>query len=182
MRLSRNRKRQRFQINPGLHCREIGTWPLLRALALSAFICMAQPATGALLKFDEYLERAEAARQRGDWQSVASQLAQALNHPDLPTGGQQRSAVHLAYGQAVGVFCQYAEAEKFMQMAKDIALASGRPTFDAVLEMAILHAEQQDFSRAIEELESLLRDASAPGSRTPLPRRLGNICITTGKT
>lgn len=172
MRLSRDRILQRLPVNPGPCCKEIGRWPMWRAVALAANMCMVLPAVGALLEFEDYLQRAEAARQRGDWQSVASQLAQALNHPDLPAKGPQRSAVHLAYGQAVGVFCQYAEAEKFMRLAKDIALAAGRPTFDAMLELAILHASQQDFARALEELGSLVQDADAPSAQVLLPQRL----------
>jgi tetratricopeptide (TPR) repeat protein len=128
-----------------------------------------------MLEIDEYLQRADAARQRGDWQSVATQLAQAINHPDLLGKGPQRSAIHLACGRAVGVFCQYAEAEKFLLMARDIARESGSPSFDAVLELGSLHLAQGDFVHVIGYLEPLARAAAAPDGPKPPPPGLARL-------
>ena len=100
------------------------------------------------LELDEYLQRANAAKIRGDWESVASQIAQAINHPDLPKTGAIRSGVHLEYGRAMGVLCQYREAEKYLLLAKEIADASGSATAGALVELGSVSVAQKKFAVA----------------------------------
>ena len=109
---------------------------------------VALPTHAAQLEFDEYLQRADAARARGDWESVANQYAQAINHPDLPKDGATRSMVNLEYGRALGVICQYAEAAKFQQRAKDIAEKSGAPLFSVFYEMAARNVAEKKYAEA----------------------------------
>ena len=101
------------------------------------------------LELDEYLQRANAAKIRGDWESVASQIAQAINHPDLPKTGAVRSGVHLEYGRAMGVLCQYREAEKYLLLAKEIADASGSATVGALYELGSASLAQKKFAAAV---------------------------------
>lgn len=143
-----------------------------RLALLTASICLSMTSSAAQLEYDEYLQRANAARQRGDWQSVASQLAQAINHPDLPASGPRRSAVHLEYGRAVGVFCHYDEAEKFLLMARDIAQAAGSATFDAQFELGVMVAKRGEFARAVRYLEPLAHIALPPGAPAPPQQRM----------
>lgn len=101
------------------------------------------------LELDEYLQRANAAKSRGDWESVASQVAQAINHPDLPKTGAIRSAVHLEYGRAMGVLCQYEESEKYLLQAKVIAENAKNPTFSTLYELGALSVAQKKFADAV---------------------------------
>jgi len=105
-------------------------------------------AAAALLEFDEYLQRAEAARTRGDWESVANQFAQAINHPDLPGDGATRSMVNLEYGRALGVICQFGESEKFLLRAKDIAEKSAAPMFSVRYELGALSVAEKKYAEA----------------------------------
>lgn len=145
---------------------------LVRLGSATLTLCMAASVSAALLEFDEYLQRADAARQRGDWQSVASQLAQAINHPDIPATGARRSGVHLGYARAVGVFCQYDEAEKYLLLAKEIAQAAGNPTFDAEFERGVMYAARGDFAQAVVILEPLERTAASAAASGPAPQRM----------
>lgn len=108
------------------------------------------------LELDEYLQRATAAKTRGDWESVASQVAQAINHPDLPKTGALRSDVHLEYGRAMGVLCQYDEAEKYLLLARDISAKAGISTFPALYELGASSAAQKKFSAAADYFSQLL--------------------------
>ena len=108
------------------------------------------------LEFDEYLQRANAAKNRGDWESVASQVAQAINHPDLPKAGTIRSVVHLEYGRAMGVLCQYEESEKYLLRAKEIAEKAKSPTFSTLYELGALSIAQQKFAGAADYFSQLL--------------------------
>ena len=107
------------------------------------------------LELDEYLQRANAAKNRGDWESVASQIAQAINHPDLPKTGTIRSAVHLEYGRAMGVLCQYEESEKYLLQAKEIAEKAKSPTFLTLYELAALSIARKKFAGAVEYFSQL---------------------------
>ncbi|MEQ1519106.1 MAG: hypothetical protein ABL931_21715, partial [Usitatibacteraceae bacterium] len=104
--------------------------------------------SAADLELDEYLQRATAARNRGDWESVASQIAQALNHSDLPKSGSERSAVHVEYGRAMGVLCDYAEAEKYLQLGKEIAEKAGGPPSIALYELGAVSVAQKKYQAA----------------------------------
>ena len=115
---------------------------------------------GAMLELDEYLERAAASRKRGDWQSVASQLAQALNHPHLPSSGMERSTLHLDYGRALGVLCRYDEAEKYMLLARDIARAGGSSAAEALTELAAMNLARGRADAA----QQYSREATSPGA------------------
>ena len=103
------------------------------------------PARAADLEFDEYMQRAEAARKRGDWESVASQTAQAINHPDLPRAAAIRSSVYLEYGRAMGVLCHYGEAEKYLLLAREIASKGNSSTFPALIELGALSVAQKKY-------------------------------------
>ncbi len=105
-------------------------------------------ASASDLELDEYLQRANAAKIRGDWESVASQIAQAINHPDLPKTGTMRSAVHLEYGRAMGVLCQYNEAEKYLLIAKKMADSTGSVTIGPLVELGSASVAQKKFAAA----------------------------------
>ena len=110
---------------------------------------LAGPLSAAILEFDEYLERANAAKSRGDWESAASQFAQAINHPDLPGDGATRSAVNLEYGRAIGVLCHYDEAEKYLLRAKALAGTSGSTLIAALYELGAISVAQKKFAGAV---------------------------------
>lgn len=110
---------------------------------------MSAAAMASDLELDEYLQRAKAAKIRGDWESVASQVAQAINHPDLPKTGTLRSTVHLEYGRAMGVLCQYREAEKYLLLAKEIADVSGSAAVGVLYELGSVSVAQKKFAAAI---------------------------------
>ena len=110
---------------------------------------LSDAAQAADLEFDEYMQRANAAKNRGDWESVASQIAQAINHPDLPSASATRSAVHLEYGRAMGVLCHSDEAEKYLLLAKGIAQKGNISTFPALIELGALSVAQQKFPVAV---------------------------------
>ncbi len=125
------------------------TKKLAVCLCRATITCMAPMTVMASgLELDEYLQRANAAKVRGDWESVASQIAQAINHPDLPKTGAMRSGVHLEYGRAMGVLCQYNEAEKYLLIAKEIADASGSATIGALVELGSVSVAQKKFAAA----------------------------------
>lgn len=128
------------------------------ACARHAFfaLLLSGSATAAILEFDEYLQRANAAKNRGDWESAASQFAQAINHPELPKDGGQRSAVNLEYGRAVGVLCQYAEAEEFLLRAKEIAEKTNRSMVPALYELGAVSVAQKKYVDAIGYFSQLL--------------------------
>ena len=137
-------------------------------LLTCAFIAFLSSSTGfaADLEFDEYVQRADAAKKRGDWESVASQTAQAINHPDMPRTVAVRSAVHLEYGRAMGVLCHFDEAEKYLLLAKQIAQQGNVSTFHAVVELGALNVGQKKYAVAagwysemmpIVERESLIK-------------------------
>ncbi len=119
-------------------------------------MCLLSPGVSAIdLELDEYIQRADAARARGDWESVASQIAQAINHADLPKNGALRSTVHLEYGRAMGVLCQYAESEKYLLRAKEIAEKADSATFPALYELGALNVAQKKFAAAAEYFSQL---------------------------
>ncbi len=115
------------------------------------------------LELEEYLQRAASARARGDWQSAAHQFAQAINHADLPRGGAMRSEVHLEYGRSMGVLCQYAEAEKYLLKAKEIAAQARAPMFPALQELLAVSVAQKKYDAAsayFEQLQPLIERES----------------------
>jgi tetratricopeptide (TPR) repeat protein len=119
-------------------------------------LLVAGPAFAAILEYDEYLERANAARSRGDWESAASQFAQAINHPDLPRDGAMQSAVHREYGRAIGVLCHYEEAEKYLLRAKAMAGKTSSAMIPALYELGAINVAQKKFSAATGYFSELL--------------------------
>ena len=126
----------------------------IRRAAIVFFL--ASPVCAAILEYDEYLERANAARSRGDWESAASQFAQAINHPDLPRDGATQSAVLREYGRVIGVLCHYEEAEKYLLRAKATAGTTGSATIPALYELGAISVAQKKFAAAAGYLSELL--------------------------
>lgn len=119
-----------------------------RVITLVLALLFAVNTSAAVLELDEYVQRGNAATARGDWQSTASQFAQAINHPDLPKSGNERVQVHVEYGRAVGVLCQYGEAETFLLRAKGIAEASASSTFGVLYELGAISLAQKKLPEA----------------------------------
>ncbi|MBL8521751.1 MAG: hypothetical protein JNK75_13930 [Betaproteobacteria bacterium] len=126
-----------------------------RAAMLVALACAALPAH-AVLEYDEYLERAQKARQRGDWQDVAVNVAEAINHPDRPRKPGEWSDLNLDYGRAMGVLCQFNEAQMFLQRGLDIAQRGQASTARALYELGSLAAAEQKHALAAMHLTALL--------------------------
>ena len=152
-----------------------GMWKGVRlhaslGVTLAGGLLLAGTVSSALLDFDEYLQRGEAARVRGDWESVANQFAQAINHPDLPKDGATRSAMHLEYGRALGVICQYGEAEKYLLLAKDMSEKSGSSTFSALYELGAFNVTRKNFPAAITYFSPLppIIEKESRAKRSPL--------------
>ena len=152
-------------------------------------LLLAGSAAAALLEFDEYLQRANAARSRGDWESAASQFAQAINHPDLPRNGAARSAVHLEYGRAVGVLCQYEEAEKYLLRANEIAKKAHSSTFPVLYELGAVSFAQKKyadavgyFSQLVPMIEGESRVRTSPLMVADAYEKLAGALAATGKT
>lgn len=133
------RSRHNSRRKPSLAVGGCGRW--LAMLWLGA-------AAAADLDFDEYLQRADAAKARGDWESAAGQYAQAINHADLPRDVATRSAMHLEYGRAMGALCQFAEAEKYLLRAKEMATTAGGTLFPSLYELASLTIAQKKFTES----------------------------------
>lgn len=125
-------------------------------MLIGSIACLISVSASAVdLELDEYLQRADAARARGDWESVASQIAQAVNHPDLPKTGELRSAAHREYGRAMGVLCQYAEAETYLLRAKAIAESSASSSFLVLYELTAISVAQKKFAAAVDYFSQL---------------------------
>lgn len=114
----------------------------------SIALLLAGPVLAAELELDEYLQRANAARNRADWESVASQYARVINHPDLPKDGPDRVAAHLEYGRAMGVLCQYGEAEKYLLRAKEFAEKAKISPYQVLYELGAINFAQRKFAEA----------------------------------
>ncbi len=112
----------------------------------------------AALEIDEYLERAQKARQRGDWQDAATNYAEALNHPDRPRNPAEWSELHLDYGRAMGVLCQYAEATTFFERALEIARKGNAGTARALYELGSLAVADRKPGVAVQHLLPLLSE------------------------
>lgn len=141
------------------------------------------------LELEEYLQRAASARARGDWQSAAHQFAQAINHADLPRGGTMRSEVHLEYGRSMGVLCQYAEAEKYLLKAKDIAAQAGAPMFPVLQELLAVSVAQKKYDAAtayFAQLQPLIeresRIKSSPLQVANAFEKIADVLMAAGKT
>ena len=52
-----------------------------RVIALFSLLVNLTSTAHAALEYDEYIERAQKARARGDWQDAATNYAEAINHP-----------------------------------------------------------------------------------------------------
>ena len=113
-------------------------------------------AGAADLELDEYLQRATAAKIRGDWESAAGQYAQAINHADLPRDAATRSAMQLEYGRAMGTLCQFGEAEKYLLRAREMAAVAGASPFNALIELAALNGAQKKYAIAAEYFMQLM--------------------------
>ncbi len=86
------------------------------------------PVHAATLDYDEYMQRAKAAKSRGEWQSAASQFAR----PSTTRTSQndtERAQLLLEYGRAIGVLCQFGEAEKYLLRSREIAEKAGSSLF-----------------------------------------------------
>ncbi len=142
---------------------------------VGALLCSA--ASAAVLELDEYLQRAQASRQRSDWQSVASQMAQAVNHPDLPKTGAERVKVLVGYAQAVGVLCQFDEASRYLQSALALSAGNRNLSADVLDELSALHQAQKQFAQAADHAAQAaqarqgLAKAPAPGAMAPYGSR-----------
>lgn len=133
-------------------------------------LCVAFSAGAADLEYDEYVHRANAAKRRGDWQSAASQFAQAINHPDLPKSGAERSLAHLEYGRAIGALCRFGEAQAYLLRAKEMAEKAGNSTIGALYELGAISVAQGKFDDAVgyfSELAPMLERESR-ASASPL--------------
>ena len=119
-------------------------------------LLLAGQVVAADLEFDEYVQRANSAKSRADWESAASQFAQAINHPDLPKAGTTRSAMNLEYGRALGVICQFEEAEKYLLRAKEMAETASSSTFPALYELGAIHVVQGKYAGAVGYFSQLL--------------------------
>lgn len=137
------------------------------------------------------MQRADAAIRRGDWESAASQFAQAINHPDLPRDAITRSAMHLGYGRALGVLCHFDEAEKYLLRAKDIAASddkAGSATIDALRELGAINVARKKYAAAIEyylpfvaAIEREPRTKLPPWQTTDAFEKLAIALAATGK-
>ena len=137
-------------------------------------LCLLLPAVAAVLDFEEYMQRAGASKRRGDWQSAASQYAQAINHPDLPKAGAERSLVHLEYGRAVGALCQFGEAEKYLLMAREIADRAGSSSFASLYELGGISVAQRKFTDALGYFSQMAQLAAKEPARTAPPQLLAD--------
>ncbi|HEX4859487.1 MAG TPA: hypothetical protein VFV17_10745 [Usitatibacteraceae bacterium] len=127
----------------------------------------------AALDFEEYLERAEAARKRGDWEAVASQYAEAINHRDLPKDAAVRVEVHREYGRAMGALCQFGEAEKFLMKARAIAGADAALDTRTAYELGSLALATRRFEVAMREFQTFLEAPRTPAAVAP-PRLMAD--------
>ncbi len=145
-------------------------------------------AAAADLDLDEYLQRANAAKARGDWESAAGQYAQAINHADLPRDPATRSNMNLEYGRAMGALCQFAESEKYLLRAKEIATAAGMSLFVPHYEMASLSFAQKKFvesaihfSQLMPVIERESRVKSSPRLVADALDKFAAVLTATGK-
>jgi tetratricopeptide (TPR) repeat protein len=136
---------------------------LTLVLALMGMVAWHPPGEAAL-DIEEYQERAEAAKKRGDWQALASNMAEVINHRDAPRDAATKSFHHLEYARAMGVLCDWKEAGEFLSRAKQIAINGKLPPTLALYEQASLNVAQKKFDVALalyEELAPLIGNAGA---------------------
>ena len=143
----------------------LGLWVVALLLA---------PVRAATLDYDEYMQRAKAAKSRGDWQSVASQLAQAINHPDQPKGETERALLLLEYGRAIGVLCQFGEAEKYLLRSKVMVEKAGSSPFVALYELGAINVAQQKFAEAAGYFSQFALIAERESRATTSPQLLAD--------
>jgi tetratricopeptide (TPR) repeat protein len=129
---------------------KLGVSALLSTVSLAASIAH------AALEYDEYLERAQKARQRGDWQDAATNFAEAINHPDRPKKPSEWSDLHLDYGRAMGVLCQYSEATMFLERGLDIAKKGSASPARALYELGSIATAEKKHAAAAMHLTALL--------------------------
>ncbi|MEO8103754.1 MAG: hypothetical protein ABI790_14625 [Betaproteobacteria bacterium] len=154
-----------------------------------ATLFIAAPAFAAQLEFDEYVQRAQAAVSRGDWESAASQYAQAINHPDLPRDTATRSTVNLEYGRAIGVLCHYGEAEKYLLRAREMVDKANASAFAALIELGAISVAQKKYAEAVGYFSPLLplieresRTKSSPRVVADAYEKFALALAATGKT
>ena len=142
----------------------------------------------AQLDYEEYMQRGTAAKARGDWQSAASQYAQAINHPDLPKTGVDRVLAHMEYGRAVGVLCQFGEAEIFLLRAKAVAEAGSASAFGVLYELGAISLAQKKYTEAaayFSLLMPMIERASRAGVSAAVVadayEKYGQVLAATGK-
>ena len=131
----------------------------MRAIGLFFLAAVLASASAADLEFDEYVQRGNAAQKRGDWESAASQFAQALNHADLPNDDATRSAMNLEYGRAMGVLCHYREAEKYLLRAKAFAESAKGSLFRPLYELGAVSLAQKKYVGAAIYFAAMEREA-----------------------
>ncbi|MBL8513669.1 MAG: hypothetical protein JNJ55_06730 [Betaproteobacteria bacterium] len=131
-----------------------------KLLGVGALLTLMQWATmaNAALEYDEYIERAQKARQRGDWQDAATNYAEAINHPDRPKKSAEWSELHLDYGRAMGVLCQYREATMFLERGLDIAKKGNMNAARALYELGAIAAAEKQHALAAMRLMQLLEE------------------------
>ncbi len=128
-----------------------------RLAAIVGLLAIALPCWAAL-EYDEYIERAQKARQRGDWQDAATNYAEAINHPDRPRKPAEWSELHLDYGRAMGVLCQFSEAATFLERALEIARKGNVATARALYELGSLASAEKKPATAVLHLMPLMTD------------------------
>ena len=128
-----------------------------RVVAVS-ILALPMVCTAADAEFDDVnIQRGYAAKKRGDWVSVASQFAAAINNTELPVDGPGgRAAATLEYGRAMGVLCQYAEAEKFLLRAKDMMRKTGDGELHILYELGAVNFAQQKYADATRYFSQML--------------------------
>ena len=141
-----------------------------RVLAMS-ILAVQIACIAAEAEFDDVnIQRGYAAKKRGDWVSVASQFAAAINNADLPVDGPGgRAVATLEYGRAMGVLCQYAEAEKFLLRAIDMMQKSADGELQVLYELGAVNFVQQKHAETTRYFSQMLASAKrdAAAKRTP---------------
>lgn len=140
-----------------------------KSLLVVIALLMSGPAF-ADLEIEEYLERAEKAIKRGDWQDAATNYAQAINHADRPRGAKEWSELNIAYGRAMGVQCKFEDAATYQQRGREIAEKGGTSAAPAVYEAASLawHRGQVEVAmKSFADLRALGKGGPPPGLSAP---------------
>ena len=141
-----------------------------RVFAIS-ILALPMVCTAADAEFDDVnIQRGYAAKKRGDWVSVASQFAAAINNTELPVDGPGgRAAATLEYGRAMGVLCQYAESEKFLLRAREMMQKTADGELQVLYELGAVNFAQQKHADATRYFSQMLArvERNATAKNTP---------------